>query len=69
MTPEFTPWVRDVLPPGSDVAIVEHAGHFLQLEQPDAVGRRIVDFLGRYFFLRPGWLRASSGSSRPRGVR
>jgi pimeloyl-ACP methyl ester carboxylesterase len=47
MTPEFTPWVCDVLPPGSDVAIVEHAGHFLQLEQPEAVGRRIVDFLAR----------------------
>ncbi len=45
MTPEFTPWVRDVLPAGSDVAIVEHAGHFLQLEQPDAVARRILDFL------------------------
>ncbi|BBY62717.1 alpha/beta fold hydrolase [Mycolicibacterium helvum] len=45
MTPEFTPWVRDVLPPGSDAAIVEHAGHFLQLERPDAVGQRIVDFL------------------------
>ncbi|SBS76578.1 Alpha/beta hydrolase fold protein [uncultured Mycobacterium sp.] len=45
MTPEFTPWVRDILPPGSDVAVVEHAGHFLQLEQPDVVGKRIVDFL------------------------
>ncbi len=46
MTPEFTPWVRDALPDGSDVAIVENAGHFLQLEQPDAVARRILDFLG-----------------------
>lgn len=46
MTPDFTPWVCDVLPAGSDVAIVEHAGHFLQLEQPDTVGRRIVDFVG-----------------------
>lgn len=46
MTPEFTPWVAGVLPPGSDVAVVEHAGHFLQLEQPDVVGRQIVDFLG-----------------------
>ncbi len=45
MTPEFTPWVGSVLPAGSDVAIVEHAGHFLQLEQPDDVGGRIVDFL------------------------
>jgi len=46
MTPELTPWVRDALPDGSDVAIVENAGHFLQLEQPDAVARRILDFLG-----------------------
>jgi pimeloyl-ACP methyl ester carboxylesterase len=46
MTPEFTPWVRDFLPEGSDVAIVENAGHFLQLEQPDTVARRILDFLG-----------------------
>jgi pimeloyl-ACP methyl ester carboxylesterase len=45
MTPEFTPWVAGVLPPGSDVAIVERAGHFLQLEQPDVVGERIVEFL------------------------
>jgi pimeloyl-ACP methyl ester carboxylesterase len=45
MTAEFTPWVRDILPTGSDVAVVERAGHFLQLEQPDEVGRRIVDFL------------------------
>ena len=46
MTPEFTPWVRDALPDGSDVAIVQSAGHFLQLEQPDTVARRILDFLG-----------------------
>jgi pimeloyl-ACP methyl ester carboxylesterase len=45
MTPDFTPWVRDGLPPGSDVRIVEGAGHFLQLEQPETVGRLIVDFL------------------------
>ncbi|OYN80281.1 alpha/beta fold hydrolase [Mycolicibacterium sphagni] len=45
MTPEFAPWVAEVLPPGSEVALVEHAGHFLQLEQPDTVGELIVDFL------------------------
>lgn len=45
MTPDFTPWVRDGLPPGSDARIVEGAGHFLQLEQPETVGRLIVDFL------------------------
>jgi pimeloyl-ACP methyl ester carboxylesterase len=45
MTAGFTPFVRAALPPGSDVAVVSGAGHFLQLEQPDEVGRRIVDFL------------------------
>lgn len=43
---DFTPWVQRVLPEGSATAIVDHAGHFLQLEQPDEVGRRIVDFIG-----------------------
>jgi pimeloyl-ACP methyl ester carboxylesterase len=45
MTADFTPFVRAVLPPGSDVAVIDGAGHFLQLEQPDEVGRRIVEFL------------------------
>lgn len=45
MTVEFAPLVRSVLPPGSDVGIVENAGHFLQLDQPREVGRRIVEFL------------------------
>ena len=45
MTAKFTPFVRAVLPPGSDAAVIEHAGHFLQLDQPDVVGRRIVEFL------------------------
>jgi pimeloyl-ACP methyl ester carboxylesterase len=35
------------LPDGSEVAIVERAGHFLQLEQPDVVARYIVDFVGQ----------------------
>jgi pimeloyl-ACP methyl ester carboxylesterase len=29
------------------VAIVEQAGHFLQLEQPDDVARQIIDFVGK----------------------
>jgi len=38
--------VRDALPAGSGLAIVERAGHFLQLEQPETVGRLILDFIG-----------------------
>jgi len=45
MTADFTEFVAAALPGGSAVAVVEQAGHFLQLEQPDEVGRRIVDFL------------------------
>jgi pimeloyl-ACP methyl ester carboxylesterase len=32
---------------GSEVALVERAGHFMQLDQPDVVARRIVDFVGQ----------------------
>lgn len=45
MTAEFTRYVRPGLPAGSDAAVIARAGHFLQLEQPAEVGRRIVDFL------------------------
>ena len=45
MTAEFTPFVRDALPLGSDAVVVGGAGHFLQLDRPDEVGRRIVEFL------------------------
>ena len=45
MTAHFTAAVRASLPAGSDVAVVSYAGHFLQLEQPEDVGRRIVQFL------------------------
>lgn len=44
--PDYERWVRRILPAGSDTAIVDDAGHFLQLEQPEVVGRRIVDFVG-----------------------
>ena len=30
---------------GSEVQVVEGAGHFLHLERPDVVNPRIVDFL------------------------
>ena len=44
---DYTPWIARVLPDGSEVALVEGAGHFLQLEQPDVVARHIVDFVGK----------------------
>jgi pimeloyl-ACP methyl ester carboxylesterase len=46
-TAEYARWAENVLPDGSEVARVEHAGHFLQLEQPDVVARHIVDFIGK----------------------
>jgi len=46
MTPAFAHWTEKVLPPGSEVAIVEHAGHFLQLEQPDRVADLVLAFIG-----------------------
>lgn len=45
MTADFTPFVRAALPAGSDVGVIDGAGHFLQLERPDEVGARIVEFL------------------------
>ena len=44
---DYTPWIERVLPDGSELAIVERAGHFLQLEQPDVVAQRIIDFIGK----------------------
>lgn len=46
MTVDFAQWVREVLPPGSDVATVEQAGHFLQLDQPDHVAELVLNFIG-----------------------
>lgn len=46
MTVKLADRVRAVLPDGSDVAIIERAGHFLALEQPEAVAGRILDFVG-----------------------
>ena len=46
MTPAFVRWAEKVLLPGSDVAIVERAGYFLQLEQPDTVADLVPAFTG-----------------------
>jgi len=35
------------MPDDSELAIIERAGHFLQLDQPDVVARHIVDFVGQ----------------------
>ena len=35
----------DFMAEGSEMEIVDGAGHFLHLERPDVVNRRIVDFL------------------------
>jgi pimeloyl-ACP methyl ester carboxylesterase len=39
--------VEPVLPEGSRVEIVDGAGHFMQLDQPDVVADHILDFVGR----------------------
>ena len=46
-TAQYAQWVKRVLPDGSELAIVEHAGHFMQLDQPDVVAGHIVDFIGQ----------------------
>ncbi|MGV0626789.1 alpha/beta fold hydrolase [Mycolicibacter minnesotensis] len=45
MSADFTQWVQPALPAGSAAAVVENAGHFLQLEQPDEVADRVLQFL------------------------
>jgi pimeloyl-ACP methyl ester carboxylesterase len=46
MTPAFAHLAEKVLPAGSEVEVVDHAGHFLQLEQPDKVADLILAFIG-----------------------
>ncbi|CAN5589532.1 alpha/beta hydrolase [soil metagenome] len=47
MTAALADGVERILPPGSRTALVDDAGHFLQLEQPQQVAGLIVDFVGR----------------------
>ena len=37
--------LRPMFPAGLDLQIVPAAGHFLQLDQPEAVNRVVVEFL------------------------
>ncbi|MCW2650005.1 MAG: hypothetical protein QOE41_4346 [Mycobacterium sp.] len=37
---------RTALPPGGVMHVIDRAAHFLQLEQPDVVARRILEFIG-----------------------
>jgi pimeloyl-ACP methyl ester carboxylesterase len=41
----LTSGLEDRLPPGSEVAVIAGAGHFVQLEQPGEVGRKVLRFL------------------------
>jgi len=44
--PGYLPWVQRILPAGSDAAIIDGAGHFLQLDRPEAVAEHILRFIG-----------------------
>jgi pimeloyl-ACP methyl ester carboxylesterase len=46
MTAAVTHWTPRAMPDGSDVAIIEHAGHFLQLEEPERVAELVLSFIG-----------------------
>ncbi|MBJ7337778.1 alpha/beta fold hydrolase [Mycolicibacterium sp.] len=44
---DYATWVEPALPPGSRAEIVEHAGHFMQLDRPADVARLITEYIGR----------------------
>jgi pimeloyl-ACP methyl ester carboxylesterase len=46
VTSEFTRWTANALPDDSDVSIVDNAGHFLQLDEPDKVADLVLSFIG-----------------------
>jgi pimeloyl-ACP methyl ester carboxylesterase len=45
LDPRLAGLVAPHLPAGSEVATIPGAGHFLQLERPDEVGRKVLGFL------------------------
>ncbi len=47
LTPDFAEIARAHLPEHCDVRVVDEAGHFLHLEQPEVVNRLVVEFLAR----------------------
>ncbi|WP_435768317.1 alpha/beta fold hydrolase [Nocardioides sp. SYSU DS0651] len=48
LDPRWAGRIGGRLPAGSVVAVVEGAGHFLQLERPDVVNQRILDHVGAH---------------------
>jgi pimeloyl-ACP methyl ester carboxylesterase len=45
--PRWFVGIEDMLAPGSEVEILPRAGHFLHLEQPDAVAELVLDWFSR----------------------
>lgn len=45
LDPRLAARVGQHLPPGSSAHVIGRAGHFLQLERPAEVGRKVLDFL------------------------
>lgn len=45
--PRYFVDIHDGLAPGSEVEILPRVGHFLHLEQPDTVAKRVLDWLSR----------------------